>query len=63
MLAVTHRPAFLEIATRVYQLDEGVALPGRAARARAGLSRAQPPVTTLVRRETQRLAPPPAAAA
>ena len=26
VLAVTHRPAFLEIATRVYQLDEGVAL-------------------------------------
>ncbi len=28
VLAVTHRPAFLDIATRVYQLDEGVALPG-----------------------------------
>jgi ATP-binding cassette subfamily C protein len=27
VLAVTHRPAFLDIATRVYQLDEGVALP------------------------------------
>ena len=27
VLAVTHRPAFLEIATRVYQLDEGVAVP------------------------------------
>ena len=26
VLAVTHRPAFLEIATRVYQLDEGAAL-------------------------------------
>jgi ATP-binding cassette, subfamily C, bacterial len=25
VLAVTHRPAFLEIATRVYQIDEGVA--------------------------------------
>jgi len=28
VLAVTHRPAFLDIATRVYQLDEGVALAG-----------------------------------
>ena len=27
VLAVTHRPAFLEIATRVYQIDEGVAHP------------------------------------
>ena len=27
VLAVTHRPAFLEIATRVYQIDEGVARP------------------------------------
>ncbi|MFL5332749.1 MAG: ABC transporter ATP-binding protein [Geminicoccaceae bacterium] len=25
VLAVTHRPAFLEIATRIYQIDEGVA--------------------------------------
>ena len=31
VLAVTHRPAFLEIATRVYQIDEGIALPSRAA--------------------------------
>ena len=29
VLAVTHRPAFLEIATRVYQIDEGVALRRR----------------------------------
>jgi ATP-binding cassette, subfamily C, bacterial len=29
VLAVTHRPAFLEIATRIYQLDEGVALPAK----------------------------------
>ena len=25
VLAVTHRPAFLDIATRVYQIDEGTA--------------------------------------
>jgi ATP-binding cassette subfamily C protein len=29
VLAVTHRPAFLEIATRVYQIDDGVAVAGR----------------------------------
>ena len=28
VLAVTHRPAFLEIATQVFQIDDGVALPG-----------------------------------
>ena len=30
VLAVTHRPAFLDIATRVYQIDEGTARLGTA---------------------------------
>ncbi|MFO1046523.1 MAG: ABC transporter ATP-binding protein [Geminicoccaceae bacterium] len=33
VLAITHRPAFLEIASRVYQIDEGLAVSGDRSRA------------------------------